>query len=151
MCKSVSCIFVFLILLLLVLSGAESATIAEASLGEKKTTIGKYDVSGMSEKEREWFITFLKGNFFADGWEEISAEILTKTEEQQKEHQQVKLDKLGYKIGREWCKGNDVRKINTSMLKKWGKKLKNTADDAPHLLPAVIEEISQEVNILLFD
>lgn len=151
MCKSLSCFFIFLVFILMFLSGAQSATIAEASLGDKKVTVGKYDVSDMSQNEREWFITFLKGNFFADGWEEISAEILTKTQNLNNEQQRKKLDMLGYKIGREWCKGNGERKINTSMLKKWGKKLRNTADESPHLLPEIVDEINQEVDSLLYD
>ena len=61
------------------------------------------------------------------------------------------LNQLGYKIGREWCKPNGSRKIDNSLLKKWGRELKDAADDAPHLLSEVLERIDSEVDALLIN
>lgn len=126
-----------------------AATEAEASVGHEKISVGKYDVSDMSADEKEWFVTFLKGNFLADGWEQVASKILMNTSAQEREEQRARLDELGYKIGREWCKKNDARKIHTSMLRKWGSELKDTADEAPYLLTDVIQRIDTEVEELL--
>ena len=147
-----SLFFTYFFLFLLVFGSvaqSSAATQAEASTGESRTTVGTYDISDMSEDERDWFVTFLKGNFFADGWELISSEILMNTLDHEREDQQVRLDSLGYKIGREWCKGNDKRKIHTSMLRKWGRELKDSAADAPDLLTETLQRIDQEVNELI--
>lgn len=141
----------FLLFLLILGSVAQSsaATEAEASIGESRSTFGMYDVSDMSDDERDWFFTFLKGTFFCDGWELISSEILMNTLADEREQQQRRLDNLGYKIGREWSKGNDKRKIHTTMLRKWGSELKDTAEESPYLLTEVLERIDQEVDELL--
>lgn len=131
------------------LSQGNAATIAEASVGNEEVTFGKYDLSGMTSEEREWFITFLKGNFFADGWEKISSDIMMSTETEKRDQLQNRLDEIGYKIGSEWCKENDDRKINTSMLKKWGRQLKATAEESPHLLTEVLHRINNEVDEIL--
>ena len=147
-----SLFFTYFFLFLLVfgsVSQSSAATEAEASTGESRTTVGTYDISNMSDNEREWFFTFLKGNFFSDGWELISSEILMNTLADEREEQKVRLDDLGYKIGREWCKGNESRKIHTSMLRKWGRELKKSAAVAPELLAETIQRIDQEVNELI--
>ena len=126
-----------------------AATLAEASVGHTKATVGKYDVSDLSSEEQEWFFTFIKGNFFAEGWEQISSEILDNTLDHERESLQARLHALGSKIGFEWCKGNETRKIHTAMLKEWGRELKKTAEDAPHLLTEVVHRIDKEVEEIL--
>lgn len=143
---------IFFILFLLIFSSVpqvHAASVAEASTGHERLSVGKYDLSGMTADEREWFLTFLNGNFFADGWKDISAEILMNTQAHERDQQRSRLDELGYRIGREWCKGNDARKIHTSMLRKWGSELREAADDAPHRLDELIERIDREVRELL--
>lgn len=142
-------LFIFFLLIFAAAPQSIAATTAEAAIGGEKKTDGIYDISGMSEDEREWFFTFLKGNLLADGWERISSDILMSTRDQEREEQQERLDELGYKIGREWCKGNDIRRIHTAMLRKWGRELQDTADEAPHLLTEVLQRIDTEINELL--
>ena len=147
-----SSLFIYFLFLLLVFGSvaqSSAATEAEASVGESKSIVGTYDISNMSDYERGWFFTFLKGNFFSDGWELISSEILINTLADEREEQQVRLANLGYKIGREWCKGNENRKIHTFMLRKWGRDLKNSAAKKPELLTETIQSIDQEVDELL--
>ena len=146
--------YIYLSIFLLFLTcgmGSQSfaATIAEASIGNERATVGKYDLSGMTEEERKWFTTFLNGNFFADGWEEISVEILENTTVHEREQQQAHLHKLGFKIGSEWSKPNDIRKISTDDLRHWGKQLKDTAENSPHLLSEVLHRINSEVDNLI--
>ncbi len=141
--------FLFIVIGFGVTKQVNAATLAEASTGSATPSAGKYDISDMTEEEQEWFLTFLNGNFFADGWEQISSDILSSTAAHEREQQQIRLDELGYKIGREWCKGNEARKIHTVMLKEWGRQLKDTAKDAPHLLTEVIQNINNEVDKLI--
>lgn len=144
-------LFSFLLYLLVIISGpqANAAAIAEASTGKHQTYSDQYDLSGLSNYEMKWFVTFLEGNFFADGWQEISDDILVKISSADREQKQYVLARLGNKIGREWCKDNDVRKIDTLMLKKWGHRLRSTAKNEPHLLAEVLESIDGEIDSLL--
>ena len=148
--KKIIILHIFIVLLSLgLVSQTFAATVAEASTGHDTFTVGKYDLSNMTDEEREWFATFLNGNLFADGWEQISIDIISNTKPHEREHQQVKLYELGFKIGSEWCKGNDSRRIDTSMLRKWGKELKLTAEKTPHLLSEVLHQINEEVEKLI--
>ena len=111
--------------------------------------IQQYDLSGLSEEEQAWFVKFIEGTIYADGWLDIADYILRQLSKDERHLKQQQLDELGYKIGREWCKDNGLRKIDTAMLKKWGKLLKSTAQDEPHLLAAVIDHIDGEVASLV--
>ncbi|MDW7772004.1 MAG: hypothetical protein SCH71_03845 [Desulfobulbaceae bacterium] len=108
-----------------------------------------YDLSGLSSEERQWFLKFINGTFFADGWQEIAEDILGKIPAHVRPSKEEKLNELGNKIGREWCKDNDVRKIDTAMLKKWGRLLRSTSRENPHVLASVIDYIDEEVNTLI--
>jgi hypothetical protein len=81
---------------------------------------------------------FLQGTFFADGWAQITDHILQHFSSEEREGQLLMLTELGNKIGREWCRDNAIRKIDTAMLKEWGSQLRTTASEKPHLLPEVI-------------
>lgn len=125
------------------------AGVAEASTGPDIIYTHQYDLSGLTPEEKEWFNTFLEGTFFADGWQEISHNILLKIDADEREAQRAVLNRLGYKIGLEWCKDNDERRINTPMLKKWGDQLQTTAEEEPRLLVEVLKDIDGEVDSLL--
>ena len=70
------------------------------------------------------------------------------TPSQQKEQQEA-LYELGDKIGREWAKNNEVRKINTNMLKKWGKILEDAATNQPEKLAIAIADVNSQVDAAL--
>ena len=120
------------------------ASLLNAAVDQKQYTIPV----GLTKDERRWFIKFQEGNFLVDGWQDITATILEKTPAYGKPKQRVLLAELGKKIGAEWCKNNDIRKVNTDMLKIWGKQLKNTAKENPHHLEAVLVAISDELESL---
>lgn len=125
------------------------AGVAEAAIGPDTVYTHQYDLTGLTSEERKWFNTFLEGTFFADGWQEISHNILLKMDEQEREAQRSVLSRLGYKIGREWCKENKERKIDTPMLKEWGDRLQTTAEEDPQLLVEVLRDIDIEVDSIL--
>lgn len=103
----------------------------------------------LNEDEKYWFVKFQEGNLFADGWQEITKSILAKTPVKERNKQKALLARLGEKIGLEWCKDNDSRKIDTSMLQSWGKQLKNTAKKDPDRLGMLIASIDREVDTIL--
>lgn len=107
------------------------------------------DPEKLSPEEKEWYTTFQEGTFYVQGWKEITEEILAKIP-----HEKIKteLDKaltsLGTRVGCEWSKNNDIRKIDNDTLEQWGDLLKKTAADDPSELPQVITELSRKVAAL---
>ena len=84
-----------------------------------------------------------------DGWQDITREILAKMPPEKREEQRRILEKLGEKIGREWARDNSIRKIDTDMLRQWGKELRKTADQRPEQLPEVIHNLVKKVDSIL--
>ena len=85
----------------------------------------------------------------ADGWHEITAYLLSRTPEEERSAQRLALDNLGRKIVLEWVRPNDVRKVDTDMLRTWGSELKKTAKQDPQQLARTIAAIDQEVEAVL--
>jgi hypothetical protein len=111
---------------------------------------GGYEVPGhLSAEEKRWFKTFYEGNLLADGWHEITAYLLSRTPEEERRAQREALDNLGRKIVLEWVRPNDVRKVDTDMLRDWGGVLKEAARENPEQLARVIAAIDQEVEAAL--
>lgn len=103
----------------------------------------------ISAEERKWYKTFQEGNMLADGWVDISKDILAKLPAAEQPQHQKSLLQLGDKIGREWAKKNDSRKIDTDMLKKWGKELKDASKKNPEALTLAISSIDRQVDGIL--
>ena len=111
---------------------------------------GGHEVPGhLSAEEKRWFKTFYEGNLLADGWHEITAYLLSRTPEEERRAQREALDNLGRKIVLEWVRPNDVRKVDTDMLRDWGGVLKEAARENPEQLARVIAVIDQEVEAAL--
>ena len=111
---------------------------------------GGHEVPGhLSAEEKRWCKTSYEGNLLADGWHEITAYLLSRTPEEERAAQRVALDNLGRKIVLEWARPNDVRKVDTDMLRDWGGVLKKTARENPEQLARVIAVIDQEVEAAL--
>jgi hypothetical protein len=106
-------------------------------------------IEELDEKAREWFGKFQEGGMLFDGWKEISDDVVQQVPDEKKIKTKVTMLALGVRIGCEWSKENDVRKISTSMLKKWGKQLRKTVADAPVTIPTVINSIEAEVDSIL--
>ncbi len=146
--KNIICTFAALqicLLLILPFQAAGEQTLYENN--EQQVTV--ISVDKLSPEEKEWFAKFQEGSLFVQGWKGITADILAKTPENLQEEQRLALKALGTKIGFEWSKDNDIRKIDTDMLKQWGKQLKQTAGQNPGQLPEIIAEINQVVAVLL--
>ena len=106
-------------------------------------------IEELDEEAREWFGKFQEGGMLFDGWKEISNDVVRQVPDDEKITTKVTMLALGIRIGCEWSKENDVRKISTTMLKKWGKVLRRTVADTPKQIPIVINSIEAEVDSLL--
>jgi len=104
----------------------------------------------LDNKARNWYSKFQEGGLFFDGWQEISEDVVAKVPDENKIKTKVTMLALGIKIGCEWSKENDVRKISTAMLQDWGGELRKTVTDSPDNLVVVISSIESEVDELLF-
>ena len=106
-------------------------------------------IEELNEEAREWFATFQKGGMFFDGWKEISDDVVEKVPSENKIPTKMIMLALGVRIGCEWSKDNEIRKISTEMLQKWGGQLRETVDERPDSIPHVIRYIESEVDTLL--
>jgi hypothetical protein len=103
----------------------------------------------LDEKARCWYEKFQNGGFFYNGWQQISEDVVARVVAEEKLKARITMLALGVRIGCEWSKENDVRKISTQMLRKWGEKLRSTATDSSDNILVVISTIEYEVNQLL--
>lgn len=106
-------------------------------------------IEALDEEAREWFATFQQGGMFFDGWKEISDDVVDKVPSEKKIRTKMIMVALGVRIGCEWSKDNEIRKISTKMLKEWGGQLRDTVDERPDNIPNVIRNIESEVDMLL--
>ena len=56
---------------------------------------------------------------------------------------------LGLKIGHEWSRDNRVRKVNTDMLRAWGRELRKAGAENHIQLAQALYKIDSEVDTLL--
>ena len=116
---------------------------------ESPDTNVKEEKGDVGHEEEEWFRTFLEGTFYTDGWHEIRQDILAELPEAQRDDYSLLINELGEKIGREWSKSNDIRRIDNSQLIEWGDRLKEIASEEPNRLAETIHHINGEVETLL--
>jgi len=121
-----------------------------ASIEKRLRELSLNSSQNLDEEAKDWYAKFQKGGLFFDGWQEISDDVVSKIPSEKKYKIKITMLALGVKIGCEWSKENDVRKISTDMLQEWGKKIRKTTSDSPDHLIAVISSIEHEVNELLF-
>lgn len=141
--------FAVLFILLVVCDRPVVASNAQAALQSSAVSQSYTIPEHLSDEEKRWFKTFHEGNFLSEGWQEITAYLLARTPAEQRAAQKNALDNLGMKIALEWCRDNDVRKVDSSMLQEWGGLLKKTANTNPVDLPKTIAYIDDEVESVL--
>jgi hypothetical protein len=103
----------------------------------------------LEEDERQWYRRFQEGVMFFDGWSEISGELLEAYPREQIADRTPIIQRLGIKIGTEWCKDNEIRKIDTPMLQSWGKRLRESIKRGHDIITQTLLEIEGEVDMLL--
>ena len=123
--------------------------VAPVRANETGIEVGYTLPDNLKPEERKWYETFQRGNMLADGWLDISRDILGRLPAETRPAQTANLRRLGDKIGREWCKDNKVRKIDTGMLKAWGKQLKDASRKSPEALTKTLALIDRQVDKLV--
>jgi hypothetical protein len=102
-----------------------------------------------TKKEKEWYKKFMDGTFVAKGWKSREKELLEDFEGSERDDMTLLLNGLGKKIGQEWAKDNDVRRIDTPMLQKWGDNLVSAKKQGPDMLAKEVKTIESKVDKLL--
>lgn len=99
--------------------------------------------------ERKWYHRFQEGIPCFDGWKKITQAVVEKFPEHEREKRQAAMQALGFKIGYEWSRDNRVRKVNTDMLRTWGRELRKAGAKDHVQLAQVLHKIDSEVETLL--
>lgn len=106
-------------------------------------------LSNLTDGERKWYQRFQEGVPFFDGWKKITEMVIERFPEHEREQRMAAMQALGLKIGYEWSRDNRVRKVNTDMLRAWGKDLRQAGSQNHVQLAQVISKIDGEMNNLL--
>ena len=107
-------------------------------------------VAELDEEARDWFGTFQEGGMLFDGWKDISDKVISNVPDSERVQTKLQMLALGVRMGCEWSKDNDIRKISTKMLKNWGNEIREVVKKRPADIPLVIDKIETEVDALLF-
>lgn len=102
-----------------------------------------------TKHEKEWYRKFQEGTFLIRGWQSRKKDILAAVPAAKKKEVDDLLETLGRKIGKEWAKEKHLRRIDTTMLQRWGEGLKKSKKKGPDVLLADIEKLDADVNDML--
>ena len=100
----------------------------------------------VNKNQQEWYKKFYEGTFLIRGWKFRIEEILKGLLSEDQKEMGALLENLGEKIGVEWARENDVRRIDTSQLQLWGKALQKARQKSPEALVQRIRKMNQEVD-----
>ncbi|MFH2124065.1 MAG: hypothetical protein ABIJ50_11360 [Pseudomonadota bacterium] len=103
----------------------------------------------LSPGERKWYHRFQEGIPLFDGWKKITQAVVEKFPEHERANRLAAMQELGLKIGYEWSRDNHVRRVNTDMLRAWGKDLRKAGAESHVQLANVLYKIDSEMNTLL--
>jgi len=99
-----------------------------------------------NKDQQEWYKKFYEGTFLVKGWKSRMNEILKGLSPEDKGKMGKQLETIGKNIGMEWAKPNDVRKIDTAQLQRWGKDLQNASQKGAEALTGQIQQLNGEVD-----
>ena len=72
----------------------------------------------------DWIKKFYGGTWLTKGWNQQADKLLADvTDFEVREHVATEINRLGKLVAGEWAKDNNVRKITTRDVRKWGKEL----------------------------
>lgn len=121
----------------------------ETEINEGEKVMVDSNLYKLSQEEKDWYGKFQNGIPFFDGWKQISQNLIADFPYEDRIHLKENLKDLGEKIGIEWCKDNAVRKIDTEMLRQWGKVLSKAVDDGIAHVTDTINRVEKEVDDIL--
>ena len=101
----------------------------------------------MANKDQQgWYKKFYEGTFLVKGWKSRMNDVLKGLPPKDKGEMGELLETLGKKIGMEWARDNDVRRIDTAQLQQWGKDLQNASQKGSEALADQIQQLHGEVD-----
>jgi len=101
----------------------------------------------MANKDQQgWYKKFYEGTFLVKGWKSRMNDVLKGLPPKDKGEMGELLETLGKKIGMEWARDNDVRRIDTAQLQQWGKDLQNASQKGSEALADQIQQLNGEVD-----
>jgi hypothetical protein len=106
-------------------------------------------LASLTPGERKWFYRFQDGIACFDGWKKITQAVVEKFPEHERDKRMAAMQTLGVKIGHEWSRDNRVRKVNTDMLRAWGRELRKAGAENHVQLAQALYKIDSEVDTLL--
>lgn len=127
-----------------------SGCLASPSDDGVEESVGE-NVLSLSHEEREWYQKFQNGILLFDGWKQISTDIIESFPDHDHAEIRKTLSLLGEKIGIEWCRDNAIRRIDTDMLRMWGKALKEAVSRGVTHVLETIGKVDKEVDALLME
>jgi hypothetical protein len=98
------------------------------------------------KNQQEWYGKFYEGTFLVQGWKSRMKEILQGLSPEDKGEMREMLENLGKKIGMEWARENEVRRIDTPQLQSWGQALRKARQKGPEALTSRIRKLKEEVD-----
>jgi len=106
-------------------------------------------LDSLSPGEKKWFQRFQEGVPLFAGWKKITQSVVEKFPEHEREQRMVIMRELGLKIGSEWSRDDHIRKVDTDMLRLWGKELRQAGVENHLQIAKVMFKIEKEINSLL--
>lgn len=94
-----------------------------------------------------WVTRFYTGNGPVPGWLDMTEQVLQRSPPERRANISQRLFELGGRIGREWAKHNDVRRLNTRSAGVWRDALLEAL--ARDELDMYLERLSADVDALL--
>ena len=97
-------------------------------------------------EHKEWVRKFFEGTFLVQGWNQRVEDLVAGVDEPKtRAAVKKKLDRLGKRIGAEWAKENDVRRIDSADLKRWGGHLADRKRRGLKPLEEALKTVEEEV------
>ena len=121
------------------------ALLSPAGVGQPAEEV----LATLTPGERKWYYRFQEGIPCFDGWKKITQAVVEKFPEPERETRIATMQTLGMKIGHEWSRDNRVRKVNTDMLRAWGRELRKAGAENHIQLAQALYKIDSEVDTLL--
>lgn len=130
--------------------GDDTAAVVEQLLkNETASQEPEMVLDKLSPGEQKWYWRFHEGVPLFDGWQKITQAVVEKFPEHEQGKVLMVMQLLGHKIGYEWSRDNQVRRVNTEMLRAWGRDLRKAGAEDHVQLAKVIVKIDSEMNSLL--
>jgi hypothetical protein len=96
-----------------------------------------------------WIRTFFEGTWLVPGWNARVASLVDEAADPGQPALRARLEKLGHRIAPEWARENDVRRIDSTDLERWGRRMSDARQRGRAALMDEIAKVETEVEARL--